>query len=131
LADFGIDRRAGELAIGKHDARSFCRHDHFLQEFGPDLVAKAARATVDSDDDIVRRKPEDPGNGSIENLRNRLDLEIMIAGAERTHLPALPFLGAVRNMLRPGARHHALLLDPFEVILVAPTALDRPMGAAQ
>ena len=58
LADLRMDRRAGELAVGKLDARRFRRHHHLLQEFGADLVAKPARAAMDGDDDIVLCKPK-------------------------------------------------------------------------
>jgi hypothetical protein len=34
LPDFRIDRRTGELAIGKLNTGSFRSHNHFLQEFG-------------------------------------------------------------------------------------------------
>src|SRR6516165_10050287 len=73
--------------------------------------------------------PEDLGDGRIENLRDCLDLEIMVAGAERAHLAPLPFLGAVGDVLGLGARHLACLLDPFEVAPVPPATLDSPTGA--
>ena len=103
---------------------------HFLQELGSDLVAQSARAAVDGDDDVVLRQAEDLGNFRIEDFRDRLHLEIVVARAERAHLAALAFLGALGDAVGPGVRHLPLFLDAFEVACVAPAAFDRPVGAA-
>ena len=86
---------------------SVCGHHRFLHEFGPDLVTEPARAAMDGDDDVVWGEPERPGDRRIEDFRDRLHLEIVVAGAERAHLPTLPFLDAVGDVLRHGIRHDA------------------------
>ena len=106
LPDLRVDR-TGEFAIGKGDAGSVCGHYRFLQEFGPDLVTEPARAAMDGDDDVVCGEPERPGDRRLEDFRDRLHLEIVVAGAERAHLPTLPFLDAVGDVLRHGIRHDA------------------------
>src|SRR5665811_554213 len=126
LADFRIDRRAGEFAVGKIDTGLFRGHHHFLQELGSDLMAEATRTAMDGDDNVVPCEPEDSGDRRVENLGDRLDLEIVIAGAERPHFPALAFPGAVRHAIGPGASHPALLLDSFVVARLAPAAPHRP-----
>ena len=95
LTDLRIDWSAGQFAVGKIDAGLLRRQDHFFQEFGTDLMAEAARTTVNGDDNFVLREPEGAGGRRVKNLGDRLDLEIVIAGAKRPHFPALAFLGAV------------------------------------
>ena len=85
---------------------------------------------MDGDEDIVLREPEGAGDGRVEYLGHRLDLEIVIAGAQRPHLAALAFLGMVGNEIGPGAGHPPRFLDPLEVVRRAPPAFDRPLGAA-
>ena len=54
------DRRAGELAVGQHDAGGRGRHRHLPQELGADLVAEAARPAVDADDDVAHARARRP-----------------------------------------------------------------------
>ena len=54
----------------------------------------------------------------------------MIARAERAHLAALAFLGALGDAFGLGVRHLPIFFDAFEVACVAPAELDRPLGAA-
>ena len=86
-----------------------------LQEFGPDLMAEPARSTVNRDNDVIPREPEGLGDGRIEDVRDRLHLEIMVAGTERAHLPALAFLGPVGNVAGLRPCHTPFFLDPIEV----------------
>ena len=58
-------------------------------------MAEAARTTVNGDDNFVLCEPKDAGDSRVKNLDHRLDLEIVIAGAKRSHFPALAFPGAV------------------------------------
>ena len=55
---------------------------------------------MDGDDDVVCGEPERPGDRRLEDFRDRLHLEIVFARAERAHLPTLPFLDAVGDVLR-------------------------------
>ena len=92
-------------------------------------MAEATRTAMDGDDNVVLCEPEDVCNRRIKNLGHRLDLKIMIAGAKRSHFPALAFLGAVRQAIRPGTNHPPLFLDPFKVAYFPPAARNRPMYA--
>ena len=75
--------------------------------------------------------PKTSATFGIEDFRDRLHLEIVVAGAERSHLPALALLGALGNALGLGARHQASLLDPLKVARLAPAVFDRPSGATR
>ena len=61
LADLGLDRGAGQLAIGQRDARARRGHHHLPQELGADLMAETARAAMDGDDDLVLLEAEGLG----------------------------------------------------------------------
>ena len=126
LADFRVDRRAGELAVDEFDARRFCRHHHFLEEFGANLVAEPARAAMDGDDNVVRRKPEGLRDLGVEDFRDDLNLEIVVARAERAHLAPLSLSGAFGDVLGLRARHPAVFLNSFEVAKLRPTRARRP-----
>src|ERR1035437_469964 len=85
---------------------------------------------MNGDDDIVACEAKSLGNFRIEEFRDSLNLEIVIARTERPHFSALAFLGALGHAPGLGARHPALFLDPLEVARLAPAALDRPMRSA-
>ena len=129
LTDLRIDRRAGEFAIGKVNTGLLRSHDHLFQKLGSDLMAEAPRAAVNGHDNAVLYEPEGICDHRIKNLGHRLDLEIVIARAKRSHFPALAFLGAVRHEIRPGTDHSPLFLDPFKVAHFSPAARNCPMGA--
>jgi hypothetical protein len=91
-------------------------------------MAEATRTAMDGDDNVVLCEPEDVCDRRIKNLGQRLDLEIVIAGAKRPHFPALAFLGAVRHAIRPGTNHPPLFLDPFKVAYFPPSRAQPPNG---
>ncbi|OIQ69334.1 hypothetical protein GALL_490690 [mine drainage metagenome] len=84
---------------------------------------------MNGDDNFVLHESEGVSDRLVKDLRYRLDLEIVIAGAKRPHFPALAFLGAVRDTIGPGTSHPSLFLDPFKIARLSPAARDRPMGA--
>ena len=86
---------------------------------------------MDGHHDLVLRETEGLGRCGVVNLDDRLDLEVMVAGTQRAHFPALALLGAVRDVLGPRPGHRAALFDPFEIARLAPALLDGPAGAAR
>jgi hypothetical protein len=89
FANLGADRRASEFEIWKHDAVCRCCESHLPQELGADLVAKAARAAMDADDDVAESQAEGRGNAIIPDRGYLLHFEVVIARAERAHPLAL------------------------------------------
>ena len=94
LALLRADGRAGELAVGQVDPVAAARVEHLPQRLGADLVAEAARAAVDRDDDVARAQAEGLGRLRVVDLRHLLHLEVVVAGAERADLVAHARLGA-------------------------------------
>src|SRR6516164_950579 len=97
LAKLGADWRAGEFEVRQSDPMRRCRQRHFAKKVGADLVTEPARPAMDADDDLATREAEAIGDGIIENCRDLLHFEIVIAGAERAHLFALALAGTVRD----------------------------------
>ncbi len=85
---------------------------------------------MDGDDDAVGDEAVGLGRRGVENLGDGLDLEIVVAGAERAHLVALALLRPVGDEIGPGAVGCAAFLDAVEIACLAPAAPDRPAGAA-
>lgn len=125
-ADLRVDRSAGEFSVAKLDARGFGRQQHFLEEFCANLVAKPARAAMDGNDNVVERQFEGLSYFVVEDFCNQLDLEVMVARTERSHLAALSFSRAFGDVCGPGARDPAALLNAFEVTRLSPATLDGP-----
>ena len=130
LADFRFDRRTGELAVGQRDPGRRRRRHHLPQELGADLMAEAARPAMDGHHDLVLFEAKASCGFLVEDLGDRLDLEVVIAGAERAHLAPLAFLGAIGDVAGLRARHLPAFLDAVEIARLAPAAPDRPTGAA-
>ena len=85
---------------------------------------------MDADHDVADGDAERGGGIGVVDVGDGLHLEIVIAGAERAHLPPLALLGEVRDALRVGARHAAVLLDPAQVFRAAVAFADGPGRAA-
>ena len=77
--------RSGSASPGRGGDR------HFAQELGPDLMAEAARAAVDAQNQVAEVQSEAARRRLVMDGRNLLQLEIVIAGAERAHFRVLPF----------------------------------------
>src|SRR5208337_3068763 len=90
-AQIGFYRRIGEFPIREGPASGFRRDRHLAHELGADLMAKSARSTVDGQDAFALLQPECAGRRMIENLRDLLHFQIVIARAECAHLAALAF----------------------------------------
>ena len=130
LAGLGVDRGAGEFPIGQRNPVLWGSDRHLAQKLGADLVAQAARAAMDADHHIVPAEPEGLGDLGVEDFHDLLELEVMVARAERPDLLVLALLGLVGHAFGPGPGHHAPLLDTVQVGRLAIAALDRPPGAA-
>ena len=76
------------------------------------------------------RKLEGSRDLGIENFGNGLNLEIVVARTERSHLPALSLSGTVGDVCGLGTRHSAVFLNPFEVAIFAPAAFHGPSSAS-
>src|SRR3990172_11126767 len=126
-----MDRRAGELAVGKLDAMLARGRDHEGEKFSADLMAEAARAAVNAEDDVALKEAEGRGDVEVDELRDMLNFQIMIAGAERAHFFALPFLGAVGNFIGPGAWNTAVFFDSLQIRRGAIAPFNRPLRAAR
>jgi hypothetical protein len=73
--------------------------------------AEAARAAVDHHYHLAFFEAEGAGGLGVEDLRDVLDLEIVVARAERAHPPALAQKRALGDEVGAGAGHCAPLLD--------------------
>ena len=72
---------------------AWCRDRHFPQELRPDLMAKAARATVYADDDVAQPQPEGRGDYVIVHDGYLLHLKVMVTRAQGSHFVPLALLG--------------------------------------
>src|SRR6516162_2962760 len=106
LANLGMDRRASEFEIGQRNAVRGRREGHFAEELGADLVAEAARAAMDADDDAARQA-EHRGDAFVGDRCHLLYFEIMVARAQRAHLLTLAVPRAMRHRFGPGTRNTA------------------------
>ena len=86
---------------------------------------------MDRHQDLVLCEAKCPRRCGVVDLGDRLNLEVVIAGAQSAHLTALAFLGALRDPLRPGPNHRATFLNAFKIARFAPTLFDGPSGAAR
>src|SRR5262249_5756393 len=116
LAPFGRrERRARELAIGQRDAVAGDRVAHSLHVGGADLMATPARAGVNEDRDPIEREAEGARRGRVEDRLNALDLEKVVAAAERPELILAALLRAIGHRRRERAGQAAAALDPLEI----------------
>src|SRR5271168_4151477 len=109
---------------------SGCGQGHLAQELCADLVAKATRPAMDTDDNVPARETKRCGCAIVGDRRHLLHFEVVVARTERAHLLALALSRAMRYRLRSGSRDAAMLLDPVEVLGAAVALPDRPTRAA-
>jgi hypothetical protein len=119
----------GELAVRDRDAVAGHRRPHLAQRIRADLVAKAARARVNQHDDLVDGQSEVPRRRVIRDALDVLDLEEVVAAAQRADLrpPALP--GTVGHGVRIRIVDRAASLREVGVAIVAVTAAHHPPRA--
>src|SRR3990172_4243733 len=130
-AFLGVDGDAGKLPVGQLDRVPLHGLAHPLEIIRADLVAEAARAAVDEDDDLVGAQAEGGGDFRVENLFNVLHFEEVVPGAEGAELRSAALPGALGNGVGVGAAHRAFLFRALEVVAGAEAALvDHPAGAA-
>src|SRR5262249_53418615 len=97
-----------------------------------DLMAEAATAAVEHDDDLVRDVDTHRlGRGRIEDAvwSYNLNLEVMVPRAERANLLAAALQGPCADLVSVRSRHRAALLRPFQVLGPPIPVLDAPTGA--
>src|SRR5271167_1127691 len=109
---------------------SGCGQGHLAQELCADLVAKATRPAMDTDDNVPARETKRCGCAIVGDRRHLLHFEVVVARTERAHLLSLALSRAMRYRLRSGSRDAAMLLDPVEVLGAAVALPDRPTRAA-
>src|SRR5206468_5511934 len=117
---------ASELAVGDRHSRCVCRNGHLAQKFGTDLMTETARAAMHADDNASFAQPEPGRRRMIVSSDDMLDLEIVVARAQRTHRVALPALRGFGNRGVIGAGHSPVLLDTREIFALAIAVLDGP-----
>ena len=81
MADGGVDGRAGQFAVGQFDAVLRGGLDHASEEVGADLVAEAAGAAVNGDEDVAFADAEGLGGFGVVDFDDLLDFEVVVAGA--------------------------------------------------
>ena len=81
---------------------------------------------MDGDDALAGLEAEGGCDVAIEDLGHLLDLEVMVAGAERAHLLALALARIVRDRGRIGVTGAPVLLYALEVTLAAIAFFQRP-----
>jgi hypothetical protein len=77
---------AGELAVGELDPMPAHDRVHVLDVVAADLVAEPARAGVDQHRCLILGKPVSAGGRRVEDPRNPLQLDEVVAGAHRPEL---------------------------------------------
>src|SRR5690606_32475661 len=130
LAERRAYRRARELSIGQAYAVLLRRGRHLAQELRADLMPQAAGAAMNRREDRAALELESGRDLLGGELRDVLDLEVVVARAERPPLIALAPACTLRDVLGDRARHAAALLDALEVIGLAVALLDGPAGSA-
>ena len=125
-----VERRAGELAVGKRDAEPPESAFQPPQVVGADLMAQTAGAGVDHDRDLVREEPEDPGPALVVDFVHDLDLHEVVPRAQRADLPQAAGDGLVGDLPDFGAPGAAVFFGQFQIFLPAVAPLDAPFGTA-
>src|SRR4029079_7900941 len=120
-------RRAAELAVGELDAVVAAGLHHGVEEVVADLVAEASRARVDREADAAGLEPEMVGHVLPVNLVHDLDLEEVVAAAERADLRHPAREGALAGGLRVRSRIEAAVLDVVEVVGSPEAVIDGPL----
>ena len=86
-----------------------------MDVIGANLMAEAARATMDLNDHLAREKARLPAGSFIKELVNYIDLDKMITGAQGAHLGVASFFGPVADSTGVGTRYAALLFGVFQI----------------
>ncbi len=76
------------------------------------------------------RRPNASRRRLVVHVDDVLHFEIVVAGAERSHLVALPPLGRIGDPGGIGAGHRAALLDALEILRPSVAAIDSPARPA-
>src|SRR5690606_19334441 len=129
-ARLGLHRRARQLPVRHGDAVLGHHPLHHPDVVGADLVAQAAGAGVDHHADLSFAQSEHLRDRRVVDLRYRLHLQEVVAGAEAARLPEPPFHRPGADLGRVGAGHRAAVLAPLQVTRYAVPLLDRVRGTA-
>src|SRR5688500_17191577 len=128
FALFRLDGRAGELAIGQRDPIFRHRFHHRADAVRRHLVAEAAGAGVNLDDDLAEADAEAPRFVFVEHSLDDIDLDAMIAGADSPEWSAAALFGACGDGAGIGAVEATLRLDALQIAFVALADLDGASG---
>ncbi len=79
LPEVRLDRGAGQLPVGQRQAEVACGEQHLAQVIRANLVPEPARSAVDADDEEIRFEPVSGCDFLVEDLRDTLHLEVVIA----------------------------------------------------
>ena len=127
----GVQPRAGELPVGQIDSGFAGMFHHPGQRLVADLVAEAPGAAVDHYADLPFFEAVGRGNGCVEDLLDRLDLEKMVPRSERSELVPSPLQRPVADILRIGPRHDPAVLGRLQIgrrSVSLPHGPGRPLG---
>jgi hypothetical protein len=117
-------RRAGELAVRQRDPVALQGGVHPAHEVGTDLVAEPARARVDQHGQLPLLEPERRGRADLVDALDPLELEEVVARAERADLPLAALARPLRHRAGVRAGQPALRLRALEVLRGAQAATD-------
>ncbi len=126
----GVDGRARQLAVGHRDAVAAERLAGRVEIVGADLVAEAARSSVDHDRHLALAEAELARRALVVDHLDRLHLEEVIPRAERAELTSAALARARRHVVGHRALQLSTGLDPLQVLGVAIAGGHRPGGAA-
>ncbi len=123
---WAAQRGANQLAVGQLDV--VLVHDaleagHVVSAH---LVAEAARAAVNLGHDLARKEAHAPGSRLVEDLIHYIDLDEVVARAQRAQLVAGALVGAGADLAGIGSGDATVLLSAVEVGLGGIALLQRP-----
>ena len=96
---------------------------------GADLVAEAARAAVNLGHDLAGEEAHRRRGRLVEHLIDDVNLDEVVARAQRTQLVARPLIGPGADLVWVGAVDAAVLFGALQVHLGGVAALQRPARA--
>jgi CBS domain-containing protein len=94
-------------------------------------VSQPAGAAVNRDDHVVHLESEGGGRSGVVDFAHPLNLEVMVAGSQRAHLPLLALLGFAGNRIRIRGGRHTVSTKPrmSEIEMIVESLMTRSVSS--